>query len=48
MKVHTDFTTKKHTLVFETGLNSRRIELNKSESREFELWYEQKKKNDIK
>lgn len=38
MKVHTDFTSNRHTLVFE----NRRINLDKSESRELNLWLEQK------
>ena len=41
MKVETDFTSKRHTLVFE----SRRIDLDKSESQEFESWFEQRRQD---
>ena len=41
MKVHTDFTSGRHTLVFE----NQRISLNKSESRELDRWLEQKIKD---
>lgn len=41
MKVHEDFTSKRLTLVFDT---SKRVELNKKESREFEKWYIDKRK----
>lgn len=43
MIVETDFTSNRHTLVFE----NRRIDLDKSESRELELWLEQKLKTDV-
>jgi len=39
MQVETDFTSKRHTLVFE----ERRIKLNDKESREFEKWFEQRR-----
>lgn len=39
MIVQTDFTTKRHTLVFQ----DRRIQLTDLESREFERWFEGKK-----
>ncbi len=41
MIVETDFTSKRHTLVFE----SRRINLDDSESREFESWFEQRRRD---
>jgi hypothetical protein len=41
MIVETDFTSKKHTLVFE----NRRINLDKSESKEFERWFEQRRQD---
>ena len=41
MIVETDFTSKRHTLVFE----NRRIDLDKSESCELNLWLEQKIKD---
>lgn len=44
MIVETDFTTKRHTLVFEKhGFSTnKRIDLDESESRELDLWLEQK------
>lgn len=43
MQVYTDFTSGKHTLVFANG---RRVELTKEESKEFEKWFEEKKKEE--
>lgn len=40
MVVHTDFTSKKHTLCFD---DDQRIELTKQQSREFEKWFEKKR-----
>lgn len=39
MKVHEDFTSKKLTLVFDTG---NKVELTKAEGIEFERWFIQK------
>ena len=39
MEVHTDFTSGKHTLVFEEG---NRFDLTKQESIEFDKWHEAK------
>ena len=41
MVVQQDFTTKKLTLAFQSG---KRIELDKMESREFQDWFERKRK----
>ncbi len=39
MEVHTDFTSGKHTLVFDNG---KRVDLTKQESIEFEQWHKAK------
>lgn len=42
MQVETDFTSNRHALVFE----NRRVDLDKAESRELDLWFEQKIKDE--
>jgi len=41
MKVHEDFTSKKLTLVFDSG---KQVKLTREESKEFERWFLDKKK----
>ncbi len=41
MKVNTEFMSGKHTLVFDDG---REVVLTASESAEFELWFQDKKR----